>query len=67
MKILKNDKGNSYVNWVIIILVVLLFSAIIIRVLVGENGLIQQKKDEEMRNKTEKNIMIELIDEIDNN
>ena len=34
----KSEKGDTYVNWVIIILVVLIFSAIIIRVLVGENG-----------------------------
>ncbi|MBP3503216.1 MAG: hypothetical protein J6K42_07090 [Clostridia bacterium] len=60
---LKNEKGISYINWVIIILVVLIFSAIIIRVIVGEDGLIQQKKDEEIRNKTERNIMIELINE----
>lgn len=60
---LKNEKGISYINWVIIILVGLIFAAIIIRVLVGENGLIQQKKDEEIRNKTERNITIELINE----
>ncbi len=60
---LKNEKGISYINWVIIILVVLIFAAIIIRVLVGETGLIQQKKDEEIRNKTERNITIELINE----
>ena len=47
----KSEKGDTYVNWVIIILVVLIFSAIIIRVLVGEN---------EIRNETENNIVIEL-------
>ncbi len=60
---LKNEKGISYVNWVIIILVALIFGAIIIRVLVGDNGLIQQKKDEKARNDTEKNITIQLMDE----
>lgn len=60
---LKNEKGISYINWVIIILVALIFAAIIIRVLVGENGLIQQRKDEEIRNKTERNITIELINQ----
>ena len=60
---LKNEKGISYINWVIIILVVLIFATIIIRVLVGETGLIQQKKDEEVRNKTERTIKIELIKE----
>lgn len=63
---LKSEKGISYINWVIIILVALIFGAIIIRVLVGENGLIQQKKDEKARNETEKNIMIQLIDETNN-
>ena len=63
---LKNEKGISYINWVIIILVALIFGAITIRVLIGENGLIQQRKDEEARNKTEKNIMIELMDETNN-
>lgn len=56
----KNEKGDTYVNWVIIILVVLIFSAIIIRVLVGENGLINQRKEDKIRNETENNIVIEL-------
>lgn len=63
---LKSEKGISYINWVIIILVALIFGAIIIRVLVGENGLIQQKKDEKAKNETEKNIMIQLMDETNN-
>ena len=45
----KSEKGDTYVNWVIIILVVLIFSAIIIRVLVGENGLINQRKEDKIR------------------
>ena len=56
----KIEKGDTYVNWVIIILVVLIFSAIIIRVLVGENGLINQRKEDKIRNETENNIVIEL-------
>lgn len=56
----KSEKGDTYVNWVIIILVVLIFSAIIIRVLVGENGLINQIKEDKIRNETENNIVIEL-------
>lgn len=59
----KNEKGISYINWVIILLVVLILAVIVVRVLVGDTGLIQQKKDEEMRNKTERNIMIQLINE----
>ena len=64
---LKDEKGNTYVNWVIIILVVLIFTALFIRILVGENGLIKQNKDEKIRNKTEKNITIELINETRDN
>ena len=56
----KSEKGDTYVNWGIIILVVLIFSAIIIRVLVGENGLINQRKEDKIRNETENNIVIEL-------
>ncbi len=56
----KSEKGDTYINWVIIILVVLIFAAIIIRVLVGENGLINQRKEEKIRNETENNIVIEL-------
>ena len=56
----KSEKGDTYVKWVIIILVVLIFSAIIIRVLVGENGLINQRKEDKIRNETENNIVIEL-------
>ncbi len=56
----KSEKGDTYVNWEIIILVVLIFSAIIIRVLVGENGLINQRKEDKIRNETENNIVIEL-------
>lgn len=56
----KSEKGDTYVNWVIIILVVLIFSAIIIRVLVGEKGLINQRKEDKIRNETENNIVIEL-------
>lgn len=56
----KSEKGDTYVNWVIIILVVLIFAAITIRVLVGENGLINQRKEDKIRNETENNIVIEL-------
>lgn len=56
----KNEKGISYINWVIIILVVLIFAAITVRLFVGENGLIQQKKEDAIRNETENNIVIEL-------
>ena len=63
----KSEKGDTYVNWVVAILGILILAAITIRVLVGQNGLIRQKKEEKVRNQTEKNIMIELIDETTNN
>lgn len=56
----KSEKGDTYINLVIIILVVLIFAAITIRVLVGENGLINQRKEDKIRNETENNIVIEL-------
>ena len=56
----KSEQGDTYINWVIIILVVLIFAAITIRVLVGENGLINQRKEDKIRNETENNIVIEL-------
>lgn len=59
----KSEKGIGYVNWVIIIIVSLFFAALIIRVLVGENGLIQQRKEEKIRNQSENNIIIELTDQ----
>lgn len=59
----KSEKGDTYINWVIIILVVLIFAAITIRVLVGENGLINQRKEDKIRNETENNIVIELTNE----
>ena len=57
---LKNEKGITNIQWLITILVLLIFAAITVRILVGENGIIQQKKEELMRNKTENNIVIEL-------
>lgn len=59
---LKNEKGNTYINLVVIILVILIFAAITIRVMVGENGLLNQWKEERARNNLDKNITIELTD-----
>lgn len=59
----KNEKGIGYVNWIIIVIVALFFTALIIRVLVGENGLIQQKKEEAIRDQSENNIIIELTNQ----
>ncbi len=63
---IKNERGNVYINWVVAILVLLFIAVITIRVLVGENGLIQQMKEKDARNKTEQNIMIQLTDENNN-
>lgn len=57
---LKKENGNTYINWVVIITVAIIFIGIIIRVLVGDSGLIQQKKEEKIRNQSENNIIIEL-------
>lgn len=62
----KSEKGNAYVNWAIGIIVVMFLLLITIKVLIGENGLIQQMKENKMRNNTEKNIIIELTDENSN-
>ena len=59
----KSEKGIGYVNWIIIVIVSLFFAALIIRVLVGENGLIQQRKEETVRNQSENNIIIELTNQ----
>ncbi|MBP3707859.1 MAG: hypothetical protein J6J36_04535 [Clostridia bacterium] len=59
----KSEKGIGYVNWIIIVIVSLFFAALIIRVLVGENGLIQQRKEEAIRNQSENNIIIELTNQ----
>lgn len=56
----KSEKGNTYINWVISIIVLLFLTAIVIRALVGENGLIQQMKEEHVRKQSENNIVIEL-------
>lgn len=60
----RSENGNMYINRVVIVLVLLIFAAITIRVLVGENGLIQQKKEEDIRKKSENNIVIELTNSV---
>lgn len=62
----KSERGDVYVNWVVAIIGLLILAAIVIRVLVGPNGMIRQWKEQKVRNQTEKNIMIELIDETTN-
>lgn len=57
---LRSERGVTRVQWVITLIVALIFAAMIVRVLVGENGLIQQMKEEKNRNQYENNIVIEL-------
>ncbi|MBR2744874.1 MAG: hypothetical protein IKE01_06250 [Clostridia bacterium] len=61
----KSEKGNTYINWVIWILALLILAGITIRVLVGEDGLINQKREEMVRKNSEKNIVIELTNSVE--
>lgn len=61
----KSEKGNTYVNWVVGILVFLILAGITIKVLVGEDGLINQKREEMVRKNSEKNIVIELTNGVE--
>lgn len=56
----RSERGITRVRILLIFLVALIFAAITIRVLVGENGLIQQWKEERSKQKYENNIVIEL-------
>lgn len=59
----RSERGNVYINWVVGIIVGLILLFLTLKVLLGPNGLIEQKKEEKIRNSTEKNIMIQLMDE----
>ena len=56
----RSEKGITRVRIVVIILVILILAAMVIRVMIGENGLIQQWKEERNRKDSENNIVIEL-------
>ncbi len=56
----RSEKGITRVRIVVIILIMLIIAAMVIRVMIGENGLIQQWKEERAKQKYENNIMIEL-------
>lgn len=58
----RSEKGMARETMVIIVLVVLIFAAIIVRVLVGEDGLIQRFKEDRDKKENENNIVIELTD-----
>lgn len=59
----RSERGNVYINWVVGIIAGLILLFLTLKVLLGPNGLIEQKKEEKIRNSTEKNIMIQLMDE----
>ncbi|MBQ3408424.1 MAG: hypothetical protein IJH12_04375 [Clostridia bacterium] len=57
---LRSERGITRVKLAITVIVALIFAAIIVRVLVGEDSIIQQKKEENARKQYENNIVIEL-------
>lgn len=56
----RSEKGITRVRLVILWLAIIIITAMTIRVMVGENGLIQQWKEERNRKDSENNIVIEL-------
>lgn len=56
----RSEKGITRVRLVILWLAIIIIAAMTIRVMVGENGLIQQWKEERNRKDSENNIVIEL-------
>ena len=56
----RSERGITRVRILLIFLAVLVISALVIRVMIGENGLIQQWKDERNKKQYENNIVIEL-------
>lgn len=56
----RSEKGMTRVRLVVLWLVIIIIAAMTIRVMVGENGLIQQWKEERNRKDSENNIVIEL-------
>ena len=56
----RSERGITRVRILVIFLIVLILAAMVIRVMVGENGLIQQWKEERAKKQYENNIVIEL-------
>ena len=56
----RSEKGITRVRIVVLILAILMIAAMTIRVMVGENGLIQQWKENRAKQQYENNIVIEL-------
>lgn len=56
----RSERGITRVRIVVLVLAILIIAAMTIRVMVGENGLIQQWKEERAKKQYENNIVIEL-------
>lgn len=56
----RSERGITRVRILVIFLIALILAAMVIRVMVGENGLIQQWKEERAKQQYENNIVIEL-------
>lgn len=56
----RSERGITRVRILVIFLIALILAAMVIRVMVGENGLIQQWKEERAKKQYENNIVIEL-------
>ena len=56
----RSEKGITRVRIVVLVLAILIIAAMTIRVMVGENGLIQQWKENRAKQQYENNIVIEL-------
>ena len=56
----RSEKGMTRVRLVVLWLAIIIIAAMTIRVMVGENGLIQQWKEERNKKDSENNIVIEL-------
>lgn len=62
----RSERGITRVRILLIWLGILVLAALIIRVMIGENGLIQQWKDERNKKQYENNIVIELTNSTNN-
>ena len=56
----RSERGITRVRFMILVIAILIITAMVIRVMVGENGLIQQWKENRAKQQYENNIVIEL-------
>ena len=62
----RSERGVTRVRILLIWIGILVLAALIIRVMIGENGLIQQWKEERNKKQYENNIVIELTNSTNN-